>query len=159
AAGMQVAKARSGFEALALYPSVRPEVVVSDVRMPGMSGFDLCRETRSGLGSPVPFIFCTALGSPADRLAGLRLGADDSIQKPTEREELLLRIERHLARTRRLDALEKRSAATSTCLLAGRLSQISAAELLQVVEMLKPGRVRVDLENAAGDRAHLYVFD
>jgi DNA-binding response OmpR family regulator len=94
--------AYSGEEALALAERAPPDLVVLDVMLPGMSGFDVCRKLRER--SPVPVILLTARGEEADRVWGLDLGADDYLTKPFSHRELLARIR----------AVARRSAAALT---------------------------------------------
>ncbi len=82
--------AHSGEEALVLAERSRPDLVVLDVMLPGMSGFDVCRKLREG--GPIPVILLTARGEEADRVWGLDLGADDYVTKPFSHRELLARI-------------------------------------------------------------------
>ena len=72
------------------------DLLILDVMMPGESGFDLTRSVR--LESAVPILMLTARGDPADRIAGLELGADDYLPKPFEPRELLLRVNSLLRR-------------------------------------------------------------
>src|ERR1700674_5495823 len=82
--------AHSGEEALALAERSMPDLVVLDVMLPGLSGFDVCRKLRER--GPVPVILLTARGEEADRVWGLDLGADDYMTKPFSHRELLARI-------------------------------------------------------------------
>src|ERR1700716_2292215 len=82
--------AHSGEEALALAERSMPDLVVLDVMLPGLSGFDVCRKLRER--GPVPVILLTARGEEADRVWGLDLGADDYVTKPFSHRELLARI-------------------------------------------------------------------
>lgn len=79
------------------------DLVVCDLMLPGASGEELIAEVRAGAASAVPIVVVSAKGSPDDRVALLRLGADDYLVKPFQLEELLARIEvqlRHAARGR-----------------------------------------------------------
>src|SRR5712691_1140694 len=82
--------AHSGEEALALAERSPPDLVVLDVMLPGLSGFEVCRKLRER--GPVPVILLTARGEEADRVWGLDLGADDYITKPFSHRELLARV-------------------------------------------------------------------
>jgi DNA-binding response OmpR family regulator len=82
--------AHSGEEALALAERSLPDLVVLDVMLPGLSGFDVCRKLRER--GAVPVILLTARGEEADRVWGLDLGADDYVTKPFSHRELLARI-------------------------------------------------------------------
>lgn len=82
--------AYSGEEALAVVERSLPDLVVLDVMLPGLSGFEVCRHLRAR--GPVPVILLTARGEEADRVWGLDLGADDYMTKPFSHRELLARI-------------------------------------------------------------------
>jgi len=94
--------AYSGEEALAVAERALPDLVVLDVMLPGLSGFDVCRKLRER--GPVPVILLTARGEEADRVWGLDLGADDYVTKPFSHRELLARIR----------AVSRRAAAAQT---------------------------------------------
>jgi DNA-binding response OmpR family regulator len=82
--------AHSGEDALAIAARSRPDLVLLDVMLPGLSGFEVCRQLRSR--GNIPVILLTAKGEEADRVWGLDLGADDYITKPFSHRELLARI-------------------------------------------------------------------
>ncbi|MEE4272807.1 MAG: response regulator transcription factor [Thermoanaerobaculales bacterium] len=83
----------SGEEALAVLgdASVGADLVVLDIMLPGIDGLEVCRRLREA-GNPIPILFLTARGSDADRILGLRAGADDYLTKPFVVEELVLRV-------------------------------------------------------------------
>ncbi len=91
ASGYDVVTAQNGLEALDRITSQQPDLVVLDLLLPKMHGFDVLRELRSF--SSVPVIILSALGADAERIKGLRLGADDYMPKPFNPDELLARIE------------------------------------------------------------------
>jgi two-component system response regulator AtoC len=99
-AGAQVTTAASAEEAVAQLREVVPDLVVSDLRLPGMSGMDLLCETRS---MPVPpaFIVITAFGSISQAVEALKAGADDFLPKPLDLDHFMITVERSLE-TRRL---------------------------------------------------------
>lgn len=100
--GYHVVRARDGQTALSLVENTRPDLIVSDVKMPGMDGFTLCEHVRADPAfAHVPFIFLTARDEKADRRRGMVLGADDYLTKPFEPEDLLLAIDARLARVAR----------------------------------------------------------
>lgn len=74
-----------------------PDLILLDVMLPEQDGFEVCRQLRAR-GVEVPIIMLTARGAPGDRIAGLRLGADDYLPKPFEPDELVARIEAVLRR-------------------------------------------------------------
>ncbi len=93
----------SGIEALKLFEQDPPDLVVSDVMMPEMDGFEFCRRLRSTrTGQLVPFIFLSSKSDLEDRVQGHSIGADDYLIKPFEPRELLAKIESQLERSRRI---------------------------------------------------------
>lgn len=94
--GFRVIATGNGAEALTLAHTQHPDLVLLDVMMPGMQGWEVCRELRRE--SNVPILMLTARGEELDRVLGLELGADDYIVKPFGFRELLARIRAHLRR-------------------------------------------------------------
>lgn len=96
---LRVLQAHDGEAALSLLEEVRPDLIVSDIKMPGMDGFTLCKHVRANPTlSHIPFIFLTGRGDRADVRRGMRLGADDYLTKPFEPEELLSAVQVRLRR-------------------------------------------------------------
>jgi DNA-binding response OmpR family regulator len=95
--GYSVLLAGDGVEALALARNSSPDLVLLDVMMPRLQGWEVCRELRRE--STVPILMLTARGEEMDRVLGLELGADDYIVKPFSFRELLARIRANLRRT------------------------------------------------------------
>lgn len=93
---LQVMTASSGEEAIKLISGKMPDMIITDVMMPGMDGFELLQEIREI--SKVPVLMLTAKGEAEDRFAGFELGADDYLVKPFLPKELLLRVEAILKR-------------------------------------------------------------
>ena len=96
--GFAVSLAATGVEALELATSKVPDLVILDVMLPEMDGLEIARRLRQA--GAVPILMLTARDAIADRVAGLRSGADDYLVKPFAFEELLARIEALLRRTR-----------------------------------------------------------
>lgn len=107
--GFDVVNATSGEEALELFTTKVADVVVSDVMMPGMNGFEFCHLLRSKPeGEMVPFIFLSSLGELTNRVQGHLLGADDYLVKPFSAQELIAKVKGAIARSQRLhSALER----------------------------------------------------
>ena len=99
--GFLVRVAKDGLEALSLFDSVRPDLVLLDVMLPQLSGVDVCREIRSR--SKTPIIMVTAKGGEIDTVVGLEVGADDYITKPYRLRELVARMRAVLRRAPRQD--------------------------------------------------------
>ncbi|HLL73186.1 MAG TPA: response regulator transcription factor [Pyrinomonadaceae bacterium] len=105
AEGYDVATARSGAEALAHVAQSMPDLIVSDIRMPGMDGYQLARRLRENARTAIiPVIFLTAKDTSADRIEGFRSGVDAYITKPFEPDELLVVIAGILRRVERTHA-------------------------------------------------------
>jgi DNA-binding response OmpR family regulator len=97
--GYAVAQAPDGRTALARMEQVRPELVLLDVMMPGMDGWQVCRTIKSHpeFGSSTRVVMVTAKGAFEDKFEGLRSGADDYVVKPVDFKDLLEKVERNLA--------------------------------------------------------------
>lgn len=123
--GYRVHAADSGELALASVVVSPPEVILLDIMMPGMNGFDVLRWLKAREGSrDIPVIFLSALNEISQRVEGLKLGAVDFISKPFQTEELLARVHTHVELRRlrvRLDrqADELRAALAKVKLLSG----------------------------------------
>jgi phosphate regulon transcriptional regulator PhoB len=94
----KVVLARNGNEALAVAKRERPDLIILDIMLPGVNGFEVCRILRET--SNVPILMLTAKREEADRVMGLELGADDYVTKPFSLRELLARVRAILRRTR-----------------------------------------------------------
>jgi len=100
-----VITARSGAEALVRINEMMPDLVISDIRMPGMDGYRLARALRSNARTAlVPIIFLTAKDERKDRLAGIRTGVDAYLVKPFDPEELIAVVSNILNRVERTSA-------------------------------------------------------
>ena len=98
-AGLPTRQVASGEEALADARRQRPRLVLLDVRLPGVSGYEVCRELRQRFGEQLPIVFVSGERvEPFDRTAGLLLGADDYVVKPFAPDELIARVRRLVAR-------------------------------------------------------------
>jgi DNA-binding response OmpR family regulator len=108
--GYRVTLAHSGVEALKTLRRYRPDIVILDILMPGMSGLEVCRHLRTDPNTVgLPIIFLTARGQEQDRIDGLRAGADDYLSKPFSLEELILRVKAVLRRAQQ-DSVEEQPA-------------------------------------------------
>lgn len=96
-AGFKVLVAQSGESALQKVEYAKPDLILLDILMPGIDGFETCRTLKSQASTKdTPIIFMTALSDTVDKVKGLRLGAVDYITKPFHQEEVLARIQLHL---------------------------------------------------------------
>jgi two-component system OmpR family response regulator len=94
----EVETATTGREALELVPATQPDLVVLDVMLPDLDGFEVCRRLRND-GSRTPVLFLTARDSIEDKVRGLTFGGDDYLVKPFSLEELVARVQAVLRRT------------------------------------------------------------
>ncbi len=105
AAGYDVTTARGGAEALIRVAERLPDLIVSDIRMPGMDGYTLARHLRSSPRTElIPIVFLTAKDETADRIVGFRSGVDAYLTKPFEPDELVAVIANILNRVERTHA-------------------------------------------------------
>ncbi len=92
-----VFSADSGELALVSIENAIPELILLDVQMPGIDGYEVCRRIKANKNlKHIPIIFLTTLSDPSEKIKGLKLGAVDYIPKPIEKEELLIKIETHI---------------------------------------------------------------
>jgi DNA-binding response OmpR family regulator len=96
--GYNVISAGDGLRALQLIEERRPDLVVLDIMLPKVDGWEVCRRLRQG-GNDIPIIMLTARGEDVDRIVGLELGADDYMVKPFNPRELVARVKAVLRRT------------------------------------------------------------
>ncbi len=96
--GYTVLSAHDGLSALRMIEERRPDLVVLDIMLPKMDGWEVCRRLRQG-NNNVPIIMLTARGEDVDRIVGLELGADDYVVKPFNPRELVARVKAVLRRS------------------------------------------------------------
>ena len=138
--GDSVCIAHDGIEALAMCLKERPDVILCDVQMPRMDGWQLLRMIRARPALvDVPVIFLTTLKGEEDRLLGYRLGVDDYIEKPYRPAEVVIRADRVMARA------DSARQANKHPTLRGELEQVSVASVLSFLELeKKTGVLHVD---------------
>jgi len=125
-AGLDPRHAVDGHIALEMAATWRPDMVILDLMLPGVSGLEVCRRLREGRDAevPLPVIMLTALGEESDRVLGLESGADDYVTKPFSPRELTLRVQAVLRRARAAGAA---ATATPQPVRSGRLEVDVAA--------------------------------
>lgn len=103
-AGYTVVEAASGQEALMQIEALRPDLVLCDISMPGLGGYDVLRAVKEQAGTlpDIPFVFLSALADPREVIEGKRLGADDYLVKPVDFDLMLATVE---ARLRQIDRI------------------------------------------------------
>lgn len=106
--GYEIHLARTGPDGLRLAREQRPDLLILDLMLPGMSGLEICKRLRDdGLATPV--LMLTSKAEEDDRVLGLELGADDYVTKPFSLRELMARVRAHLRREKNAEAAENNS--------------------------------------------------
>jgi CheY-like chemotaxis protein len=127
--GYDVQVAPRGGDALMLTRKQLPQLIVLDIMLPDMNGFDVCRELRTTTRtSHIPIIFLTQKDERADRIAGLELGADDYVTKPFDIEELKLRVKNQIDRAEREQSVDPNSGLPSSRLIEEKLRHLVTEE-------------------------------
>jgi two-component system, NtrC family, sensor kinase len=140
--GYQVAIAKSGEAALQRIQIFRPDIILLDVMMPGIDGFETCQRIKADPTTcTIPIIFMTALSDTVDKVKGLSLGAVDYITKPIQHEEVLARIQVHLQLSQTQKSLEERTLELSQTVeqLQQTQYQLIQSEKLSVLGELAAG--------------------
>ncbi len=132
--GYEVAVFSDPFIALEQMDVVKPDLVLTDLDMPGMDGNEVCRRLKHGPGVSVPVIILTANDEESTRLKGLREGADDYVSKGASMEELALRVEAVLRRTKETERMRR--------LFARYTSDAVVEEILRVGDVVLTGERR-----------------
>ena len=123
--GYDVQVAPRGGDALTLTRRQLPQLIVLDIMLPDMNGYEVCRELRSATRtSHIPVIFLTQKDERSDKIAGLELGADDYITKPFDIEELKLRVKNQIDRAERDNYTDPNSGLPSSSLIEEKLREL-----------------------------------
>jgi CheY-like chemotaxis protein len=173
--GYEVDIAHDGEDALEKAIAATPDLLITDVMMPKMDGWTLVKALRARSEMAfLPVIFLTALSSDDDRIRGFRLGADDYMAKPFRFEELDLRVERTLARSRMVERVAREQIGAESpppkavaasegsgphIGLLGRLEQVGLSALLTLLEMERKTGVLVVVRDQGGVGAGISATD
>lgn len=131
-AGFSVTTAANGIDALEKVAVSVPELIISDVKMPKMNGYQFCQRVKDDPKlSMIPFIFLTSQRSVEDKVRGLELGVDDYLTKPIYIRELIARV-RLLLQKKEKESLEK---VDQQNMFQGSLSDLGVVDLLQTIEI------------------------
>lgn len=148
--GYATLEAFDGEGALHQATTQKPDLILADVTMPKMDGFELCKHVRENPETEhIPFVFLTAKGELNDRVNGLNLGADDYISKPFHISEVTARIKAILQRTASVVQPPKEDDSDTD--LKGNLQQLNLGEILQTLGMTqKSGGLKIISESRVG---------
>jgi len=136
--GYQVSTAVNGEEALAKVAAEKPDLVLLDVMMPGMSGYEVCRKIRENPATALlPVVMCTSLDPQQERVKGIEAGADDFLSKPVNQPELFARVKSSL----RVKALHDELAALNANLEKRVAEQVGEIERLARLKRFVSPRV------------------
>jgi pilus assembly protein CpaE len=157
-AGYEVVPAASGPEALAKGREIHPELVILDVMMPDMDGYEVCRRMRQDpITAQVPILMLTALDSVDERVKGFEAGADGYLSKPFEPDELLAHVKVLLKNYSALSLAEKKSQGKVIAVYALRggvgVSTIAANLAVGLAQLWGPSTALVDLAFPLGQAA------
>ena len=152
--GVTTIRARNGLEALRYFHRLKPDLIVLDVMMPEMDGFEVCRRIRElPEGSNVPVLIVSALGDRESRVKGLEIGASDFLDKPIDKAEFITRLNNLLKVKEYQDFLQDQS------IMLEKLVRERTAEVFRTHEELKRSyddilyRLAVVAEYRDGDTA------
>jgi two-component system OmpR family response regulator len=165
--GFDVQRVSSGRAALDAVAARKPDLIVLDVMLPDLDGFEVARRLRQseGAGTRVPVIFLTARDTTAEKVQGLRLGSDDYVTKPFSIEELIERVKAVLRRSRGPEAGRRRLAyadleldeETRDVWRGGRLIELTPTEFRLLQYLLANAR-RVLTRDQILERVWDYTF-
>ena len=135
--GYDVTAVEGGTEALAAMMASPPDLIISDIMMEGMDGFEFQKRVQALTDAGIPFIFLTAKGDLRDRVNGLRGGADDYIVKPFEPEELEARVASLLSRVKRTREEGQRELESLRARIVAEISTQIRAPIVDLAAHLK----------------------
>lgn len=158
AGGFEILEAENGESALKLLESIKPELILADVVMPGINGYDLCSQARKMGHDDIPFIFCSALNDLPERIKGLQVGADDYLVKPVNGEELLLKVNKMIEKTRMFFSLKRAALDLAPDgIMHGILTDLGVPDILQIVNAFSPTDINISLYSPDFVSGEIYV--
>ncbi|MCP4687783.1 MAG: response regulator, partial [Desulfobacterales bacterium] len=129
-AGYETVHVGDGLEALEKVREIDPDVVLSDIVMPRLDGYELHKRLRQNSETAdIPFLFLSVKSEPSDQLKGLQMGADDYVTKPFKIKDLIARMEKVMKSAERMRSFR------SQAVFSGSLAQMDMGDVLQVVEL------------------------
>ena len=160
--GFEVSLAARGSDALSLTRHSLPQLIVLDIMLPDMDGYEVCRQLRSSSRTGhIPILFLTQRDERRDRIAGLELGADDYITKPFDIEELRLRVQNAMARAERESLTDPRTGLPASSRIEARLQEILRRKGWSMLNcrLMEFDSYRAAYGDAAGDEFLRFAAD
>lgn len=152
-ADYEIIEAENGEQAYELANKEKPDLIISDIMMPQMDGIELCWMIRENSDIPlVPFIFLTSFDDPETEIRGFRAGADEYLNKPIDRKELLHRVEELLDRKKNLEKIGNRYESHKG--FSGDLKDLSIVELVQMLNLNKKSGI-LHIESDSNGKIYL----
>jgi two-component system phosphate regulon response regulator PhoB len=167
ASGFDVLTSRDGYDALSVARQNLPDLILLDLMLPNLDGFEVCKELKRDLETKnIPILMLTARGEEVDRIVGLELGADDYVVKPFSPRELILRIRAILRRSAADTAAEtiwqheglRVDFEGHKASLHGKEIPLTATEFKLLVELVK-SRGKVQTRDQLLDKVWGYHFE
>jgi len=154
AAGFTVLVAQDGVSALAKAEYAEPDIILLDILMPGMDGFEVCRKLKGNRKTKdIPILFMTALDNPENILKGFELGGVDYVTKPIEQGEVIARLKTHLALRRMQEHLQAQNEQLEQEI---RIRQQTEAQLERSQQLLQ--QANQELEQRIAERTAELVY-
>ena len=152
-AGYKVMEACNGVQALAQLDVMRPDLILCDISMPGLNGYDVLRATQTKASdyAEIPFVFLTALADPREIIEGKRSGADDYLVKPIDYDLLLATVHarlRQIARIRSSQSSNRSIADATTLSRSFGLTPSEARVALALVDGKQPAQIAAQFKIA-----------
>lgn len=168
--GYEIVTATDGFEGLLAAQKQKPDLIISDVSMPRVDGWAFVRQLRAKPEfATVPVLFLTALGTDEDRIRGFKLGADDYMSKPFRFDELELRVDNVLKRSKQIAAGSPAAAAAAppprldtptggvkAIGIHGQLEHLGLSSVLTILEIERKSGVLV-LQHPDGETGRIFL--
>jgi DNA-binding response OmpR family regulator len=167
AGGYEVLTCEEGYEALSIAKQRLPELILLDLMIPGLDGFEVCKELkRNPETRSIPLIMLTARGEEVDRIVGLELGAEDYVVKPFSPRELMLRVRALLRRSSGEPAAEsvwqneglRVDFEAHKATIDGEAITLTATEFKLLVELIR-NRGKVQTRDQLLDKVWGYHFE
>ncbi|MEK6607217.1 MAG: DUF4388 domain-containing protein, partial [Myxococcota bacterium] len=150
--GYVIQTATSGPDALTRVAAQPPEMIISDIKLTGFDGFELCRRLKQHPDwAQIPFLFLTSNASVEDKVRGLELGVEDYLTKPIYIKEISARVRLVLQRAQR-ERIERRDTRTR---FQGALSDMAVVDLVQTIELSRKSGV-IQIDSSEGKRGAIY---